>query len=236
MTSLLKRSFEGQGYCQSDFEDAAIAIVWLESHGLNGLEICSSQRVARTKVEVNLTADEQNATVVDLKKQSIAFFGRSIVDLACAGALAERVDRLAIQNCCDQSAILPSLCNIGARGLHALAYWNDDNFLCVARIVADQRIPSIRYLTPVATEKGADPDLNLVCSKGVQNIDSLETSLTGDDNGGVRYISSTDFANQFDAVINSGIEVNDELMSTLVAYADTILVESTEQSRLGAGE
>jgi hypothetical protein len=38
LSSLLKRSFEGLGFNQGDYEDTASAALWLECHGLGGLD------------------------------------------------------------------------------------------------------------------------------------------------------------------------------------------------------
>lgn len=236
LTSLLKRCLEGRGYTQSDFEDAATAIAWLESHGMNGLDLVSSQWIPDNDSPVSIVTGESCTSKLKLNTNNVAFCGRMIVDLACSHATDFGIGQLEVHHCVGRRAIMASLANCSARGLNAIAYWSDGDNLYVASITAAQPAPELRHLSR-EIGIGTNPEhLYIVCSSESQVTTSLSNTLLRNDSLADKFTSSVDFAARYDAALNSGIHVDDTVATELARDASAVLVESTEQSRMGAGE
>ncbi|MGI9232551.1 MAG: DUF3726 domain-containing protein [Woeseiaceae bacterium] len=241
LSSLLKRSFEGMGFCQGDYEDAAAAVVWLEAHGMNGLESIAStlsRRTTDTGIGVELVADEPGAQVLDANDSNIAFCGRIAVDLACADAATKGSGRIEIRRCHGRRAILPSLNMCAARGLHAIAYWYDRDSLHTASITSQQPAPSYRRSRQRQDNDSRFAALFVVCSSSRQTIDAVAEELAGNSTANMESteVSSADIRERYDTAVRDGLKVDSALFRTLTAAADAVLVEATERSRLGAGE
>lgn len=236
LTSLLKRSLEGLAYCQSDFEDAANAIAWLESHGLKGLEIEILPARSAHGAETSATASESGESIAVFANNNVAFCGRMAVELACSIAAKDDFAEIEIQHCRERRAILSSLPVCAARGLHAITHWRDNNYLYIASINAFRKTPDIRYL-PNSLDHTSDLNrLLFACASDAQVINSLSNELLSNSDCIDRHDSSESLKARYEDAITGGIYVDDEVVNTLNGYAENILVEATEQSRQGAGE
>jgi hypothetical protein len=240
LSSLLKRSFEGLGYCQADYEDAAAAVVWLEAHGLKGLETIASipERAVRLDTSIDISTDESESLVLDAQGGNVVFCGRMAVDLACAKATSEGSGRVELRECHGREAILPSLPLCSARGLNAVACWSDKNGLTVSSIKAPQRAPELRCLRRGANDKTEDTALVVVCSKDPEEIDAIASKFIGTDceTRTSAKIASGDMLKCYDQTIRNGLLVDMSFVRRLMTAAEAVLVEASERSRLGAGE
>ncbi len=241
LSSLLKRSFEGLGYCQGDYEDAAAAVVWLESRGMNGLDIIAStwpRLKSGVGIEVSFIADETGAEVLNANDSSVALCGRMVTDLVCAATVDKGYARIELLNCHGRRSILPSLAVCASRGLHAIAHWNDRNNLYLSSINAHESTPDLWRIPRQADDLSPATSLAIVCSDSWQPIETLATSLAGDHSGTrmESWLISNDMQVRYDSTIRHGLRIDPDLIRRLTTAADTVLVEATEQSRLGAGE
>jgi hypothetical protein len=240
LTSLLRRAFEALGYCQGDYEDAARAIIWLESRGMQGLELAMRdwQRLSKAGRALDVTAAGNDVLVVDAHDSSILTCGRSVVDLAAATLEQKARCRMEIRQCYSRTAIVPSLESCARRGAGAVAYWRDGNYQHVAKIDAQCTHPEYRSMQ-IKPENTASPTmLNLACDKEPQEIDAILTELAEGAAPATPdcHVSPPELDTRYQAAIRQGLAVNRDLADRLAAIAEAVLVTATEQSRRGAGE
>ncbi|MGI9237523.1 MAG: DUF3726 domain-containing protein [Woeseiaceae bacterium] len=240
LSSLLKRSFEGSGYCQGDYEDAAAAVVWLEAHGMKGLEAMVPTWSRSTDAETGLEhiADTSGAKVLDAQDGNVVFCGRMLVDLACARAATGGSGRIELRRCHGRMAILASLGMCATRGLHGIAHWSDKDNMHIASIHAGQPRPDYRRLQRRPQDRSRSGTLLVVCSRGRETIKAIAEELAGSgkENVETTEVSSSDMQVRYDTAVRHGLRVDPALIRTLTAAADSVLVEASERSRLGAGE
>ena len=240
LSSLLKRTFEGLGFCQGDYEDAAAAIVWLESRGMHGIEALKSAwpRLARSAgTAVELNASDADTQVVNARGNSALTCGQPAVELAVAHALINDIGKVELQHCHEPHAILPSLCICATRGLNAIAYWQDDE-MHVAMIVADQVSPDYYQLDGRAADNSAAETVTIACSLDGECIGQIASDLVGDDISrlAAKHVSANALDTKYQRSLERGIPIDENLASILGNAAAAVLVEATEQSRHGAGE
>lgn len=240
LSSLLKRSFEGLGYCQADYEDGAAAIVWLEAHGMKGLETIASitEHTPDPANRIDIGAEEADGLVLDAKGSNVAFCGRMAVDLACANVSAASSGRVELRHCHGRKAILPSLSLCAARGFNAIARWSDEDCLYVSPIKAQQRAPDFFCVQRMSDDNACNTSLVVVCSKNPQDIEAIKARFLGGDSDerSSTKITSSDMQERYNESLRNGLNVDKQFVKKLTAAADAVLVEATEQSRLGAGE
>lgn len=240
LTSLLKRAFEALGFCQGDYEDAARAIVWLESRGMHGLELAMRdwQRLSKAGDALEVTASENDVLVLDAHAGSVLTCGRSVVDLATATLEQKGRCRTEIRQCYSRIAIVPALQSFARLGASAIAYWQDHNHLHVAKIDAQRTHPEYRSMQKKPDNAESATTLNLECHRKPQEIDAILLKLAANDTQ-VRSdsdLSSADLDARYQAAVRQGIAVNRDLIGKLATIAEAVLVTATERSRRGAGE
>jgi LDH2 family malate/lactate/ureidoglycolate dehydrogenase len=241
LSSLLKRSIEGLGYQQGEYEDAAAAVVWLEARGMNGIEMIAS---AWPRLEngsgnrIELTKNTDHVATLDASDCSVAFCGRVAADLAFAATEESNISRIEIRHCHDCIAIFPSLDFCATHGLYAIAHWYKDGLLHIG--VTQPQQPGCDYCcieTP--DDDAAQPErLTVSFSRDGKKILAMAFELAGGDSqykSGIK-VHSSDMQAHYNRAITNGMTVNADTVNMLTAAADRVLVEATEQSRLGAGE
>lgn len=240
LTSLLKRAFEALGFCQGDYEDAARAIVWLESRGMHGLELAMRdwQRLSKAGDALEVTASENDVLVLDAHDGSVLTCGRSVVDLATATLEQKGRCGMEIRQCYSRMAIVPSLESFARLGASAMAYWQDHNHLHIVKIDAQLTHPEYRRMPGAPDNTASATMLNLACHREPQEIDAILMELVEGDAQAMTdcHVSSAEMGTRYQAAIRQGLAVDRDITDRLNAIAEAILVAATEQSRRGAGE
>jgi len=240
LTSLLKRAFEALGFCQGDYEDAARAIVWLESRGMHGLELAMRdwQRLSKAGDALEVTASENDVLVLDAHDGSVLTCGRSVVDLATATLEHKGRCGMEIRQCYSRMAIVPSLESFARLGASAIAYWQDHNHLHIVKIDAQLTHPEYRRMPGAPDNTASATMLKLVCHKEPQEIDAISIELAQGDTQATPdgQVSSAEMGAHYQAAIQNGLAINREFADRLSVIAEAVLVSATEQSRRGAGE
>lgn len=241
LSSLLKRSFEGLGYQQGEYEDAATAAVWLEARGMKGIDMITtswSRCETGARNQIKLTDSAPAQATLDANDRSVAFCGRVAADLAIAAAADAAVGETHIQRCHDCEAILPSLEHCANQGLHAVAHWVDENSVHIG-IANPERSGCDYCCVPRSPDSLAAPEkLTISCSGDGERILALVFELAGGDTAyqkGMK-IRWTDMQKAYETTIANGMTVNSYAVRMLTEAADLVLVEATEQSRRGAGD
>ncbi|NNC76853.1 MAG: DUF3726 domain-containing protein [Woeseiaceae bacterium] len=240
LSALLKRSFEGLGYCHAEYEDAAASVLWLEAHGLPGFETVARawpRLSAGTGTEIQITNRNEPATIVDGGGASLFTAGRALAEFA-VGARPVDDARLECRHVCDRLAILSSMKVFSDNGSAALAYWQDEQSLHMAIIEAGQPCPDYRIKSTKDCDKRRLDALYLVHSKNRECIhdESSALLLKTTEQSAARHMAGSEMSEYRRNRLLNGIEIDSSLRQALIASAERVLVESTEQSRRGAGE
>lgn len=240
LASLLKRSFEGIGYCQADYEDAAATIVWLESHGLDGFgltDLAWSRLPGYTTIHPTPHENEASVATIDCAGLSMLVCGRSVMEFAIAKA-GQGSNMVVCQNATDRRAIISSLPLGSASSLHVIAYWRNRTELHIATAEAGHPCPDYTIVAAASLETPPSNTIQVVASVDLSKIQRVVSDLQADA-GEVRVISQnspTMMLSCHRESLERGINVNSRLIARLSTAADRVLVESTDQSRRGAGE
>lgn len=240
LKAALRRCFESAGYFVGNYEDAANMVLWLEKHGLKGLE-----ELKRALPYIGLDADKPLSTVVyeDSTSAIIDSNGRSAlnciaasVDLAHAKALESGIATITVHNCHNRMFALKALTDCGRRGISVTAYWQNGSKTVkeyAAAIKAGERYPSFsEAATTLVTSPDEPQALTIVCSSRVDLAGSLQRSKG---NRNARYMSPELLAENKEYIIDNGIEIDEPLWAEINRLGAGILVENSERSRQGAG-
>lgn len=240
LKAALRRCFEATGYFVGNYEDAAAMILWLEAHGLNGLD-----ELQRALPHIDVDSDKPLSTVVyeDSTAAIIDSHGRSAlnciaaaVDLAHAKALESGIATVTVHNCHNRKFVLKALTDCGRRGISGAAYWQNGRRSVTehtAAIRAGDRFPSYsEAVTSLQTAPDEEQTLTIVCSSRVDLTSSLQQSRG---NRNSRRISPAELARNHELTLDQGIDIDDALWAEINRIGEGILVENTERSRQGAG-
>jgi len=232
----LKKAFEGLGFQPGDYHDAADMVVWLETHGFDGFD-----RLQAALAYLNTTApnhavlvqeDEHNA-VLDGEDSSILLCGSEAIDLLVAQVMQGSVAGLQLNNCYNRTFILQRLIKAAQRDLAFLAYWRQQDYCIKVTVSPRAKLPV--YQTFMLNEQ-FDPQMLRIFSG--TNVAQLEAeyaehlqmgAMIGD------YPMEMMKACYIDS-LDQGIEIDVTLWNTLDDLVSRVLVQSTEESRAGAGD
>lgn len=234
LKSLLCRVFEGIYGHQRDNDALADQIIWLECHGLKGVEACLEWLHT-----LNITPTPQ------YDRQSNGFyliqgFGACLLelndalgDLALARARLDGSACLQIESVVRPDLILPVVNRLEKTGLFALAYWWDHQAYRVA-FQGDGHLDLQIGHWPASETIAASSPLNLWATTSEDALRHEFYNKTQLDLATVE--ASSNIANGLDERIDSGFPIPRQAYATLCDLATAILVKASEQSRRGAGD
>ncbi len=207
---------------------------------MRGLELVEEhwQRLGKVAGGLEITAIDNDVMTLDARGSSMLARGRSIADLAMALLGQEGFGRLKVQQCYSRMAIVPALELCAQRGAGAVAYWADSKYQHIATIDTKCGTPDYRRMQTKPRHSASETSLDFACHEQQQQLESILAEFA---DGDVRsacacHVSAADMKTHYQAAIEHGLAVSDDLLATLSATAETILVAATEQSRRGAGE
>lgn len=244
LSGLCRRAFEGLGFTAGDHEDAADMVVWLEQHGLDGLE---ALRGGLDRVHDGANAalervfEDSSLAVIDAHDNSILCCGSLAADLVYTRARRKGLAVVKVHHCYNRKLMLGYLARCARRGMSMMAFWRNTQ-----APVAVEQVVSIRAYDDYPTlllYQVEDRDERLARNHSVTLIASphfaMLQSLHPDPEEAtlLQALDPEDFARQSRRVWDEGLEVDQALWRLLKGLADRTLVEETEQSRRrGAGE
>lgn len=246
LIELLKLVFESLGFDQGDYESASQLVVCAEMWGLDGLEALaealSGQGLQQHKA-VRLIEEGQGVAVIDGRGLSSLLCLRSAADLAYVKSLSVPVGQVAIVGCQQRILVLQHLVNLGHRGIACGASWwdgvdyNSLHLLDVVPVNSDAR-PSYRvYRFELGEVDAARAEqLFVYCSSSQQAVSDYQAQLLPALGKPIKKIEAAEMQANFEASLVAGILVEDALWSDLVELAAKMLVPTSIQSRLGAGD
>lgn len=240
LKAALRRCFEASGYFVGNYEDAATMILWLEKHGLHGLNELTNAidyvAADRDKPLSKVIYEDSTSATIDAHGRSALNCVAAAVDLAQAKALESGIATITVHNCHNRMFILKALTDCGRRGISAAAYWqngSDEITEHTAAIRSGQRYPSYSEAVTSLTSSSADARedkqaLTIICSSRVDLTSSLQSKEQ-------HYISPQQIAENKAQTVEFGIEITEQLWDQINQLGTGILVENTERSRLDAG-
>ncbi|MFK8019327.1 MAG: DUF3726 domain-containing protein [Pseudomonadales bacterium] len=257
LSSLVKRSMEGLGYNKGQWEDAARVVVWLEQRGLAGLTILneSLSRLNKTPSDLPvLKYREQFDGSMDIIDCNL--FGRSLLVWSppiCDYALSQvHTAALALElvGVDHPACLLEALSSSAEYGIGAAVLWDElsgQNHVgrCCVFAAADvgdtlgeeSAIVYRRYLTtqPSTQRQSATATILLDrdASRLIANVESCVERLQFD--AVISEVTHCQLQASQRASLVDGIELDNQLFSSLNDLAKNVLVVASERSRMGAG-
>lgn len=244
LTGLCRRAFEGLGFPPGDHDDAADMVVWLEQHGLGGVEALRrglgwlGSRPDRVMARV---FDDSSIAVIDGAGNSVMLCGSLAADLVYAKARRKGLAVVKIQDCHNRRLMLGYLARCARRGMSLMAYWRDsEDPVVIEQVVSirafDDYPTLLRYQIDDRNDTLArNRSVTLIASPHFALLQSLhpdpeEATL-------LQIVTPEEFERQSLTVWEQGLEVEDDVWWRLKELASRTLVESSEASREhGAGE
>ncbi|AUT46194.1 DUF3726 domain-containing protein [Achromobacter sp. AONIH1] len=234
LAALLKRVFEGLGYPQGQYEDAAAMAGWLPLHGEDGLDALAWQAdPALPATELSVPAPGR--LVARCHGRSALDALPSLLDLACLRASRQGRIQLEILDCRDRKCVLKLLADCARKGCWAQARWDDGDAPAhrhTAWIESGADYPS--YQTAALPERGAaESPRSLTLTLDIEPLPA--PALEADAARIARRVTPADYAQAGRRALEHGTEVSPTLWQRLNRLAEAVLVENSEQSRSGAG-
>ncbi|MFT4636671.1 MAG: LDH2 family malate/lactate/ureidoglycolate dehydrogenase [Arenicella sp.] len=225
LNRLIKQAFEGSGLAQGVYQAAATSIVWAETHGFLGLDIfeTSLKKADIFDLELSLSeASDSNAQHMKVTS-SAAFWGRAAAELCIAKAVDKGEFELTIEGGYDHVFMLNRLSRAADKNLYASLTWSEGGRLI--HVTAEAGRCCVDYCEfPI--------ELNQVGAKFKVSRNQLEPKRLEPQTR----IPPSEIKKRYSRSLDQGIEMSSSLWNTLTDLASNVLVQSTEQSRSGAGD
>jgi len=242
MKSALRRCFEACGYFVGNYEDAANMVLWLEKHGLNGLlELKAAMPYINSDSGKPLSTviyEDSSSAIIDSQGRSALNCVAAAVDLAHAKALESGIATITVRNCHNRKFVLKAITDCGRRGISAVAYWQNGSSSIsehTAAIKAGERYPAYSEATTALAPNPDDDEhqsLTIICSSRIDLSSSLQHSKG---NRHAQSVDSRQIELNKEHAVDMGFDVDEALWNEINEVGNRVLVESSEQSRMGAG-
>ena len=247
LLSLFKQAFEGCGFDGSACESAADLVVWSQMHGQPGFDVIAAKLAnlsAMQRPDIQFLVDRNHEIEIDVGGASTLLCAELVSDVVVARAKVSGYCAAAILNCHERPLIVRQLVQNRGRGLHGLACWRDSLDPALMRAA---RVQPGRCCPEILSVLGADNDCASNKLPPAQALVLVYSSTAGPLNG---YVSDHcpwlageirerttpgSIGACYQQAISDGIEISDELWQSLLLLASNMLVESSEESRRGAG-
>ena len=241
--ALLNRACESHYGHQYDYEDLAYIIHWLELHNFEGitnfLNIINSAP-QKSDLSIDLIKNHEQRIVFNNKGHSILHVVSGVADMAFAKCHQEGLCHTSIKDVMYPITILPSMIKFSQNGWYAIAWWTEPekDLAQVASISPDQKYPDYKEIKTKKILSNNKSNLDLICSKNEINLPESFSKTHENNNSykNTRKISANNFEESYTDKIINGLNIDTKNYQKLSQIADQILVEASEQSRLGAGE
>jgi LDH2 family malate/lactate/ureidoglycolate dehydrogenase len=245
LTALLKQVFEGLGFHCGEHEKAADMTTWLAMVGLGGLQELSRAMpylIDSPAPQLQLLSESDNHAEFDGGGGSTLNFADMATGLACVKALDTQMSCVTVHNCHNRKLLCKILADCGNTGMHCLAYWRNGSTAITEHMfslrAADHSPGQVCYLqnavreqTLIANEKRQS--LFIHCSRNWHTLEAYQTAIIA---SGAEPVSETDDMEiHYNRALDKGIAMDEDLWRQLQTLSHSVLVESSEQSRQGAG-
>lgn len=237
LTGVCRRAFEGLGFASGDHEDAADMVVWLEQHGLGGVEALRrglDYLVDNSLARMRRQYDDPSLAVIDVAGNSILVCGSLGADLAYTKARHKGLAVVKLQNCHNRRLMLGYLARCARRGMNMLAFWRESHQPKVVEQVVSMRaweeFPTLLlYQIEDRDERlTRNHSVTLICSPHFALLQTLHPDP--EEAALLQALGPDDFELESRAVWEQGMDVDDAIWSRLKELAARTLVESTDRA------
>lgn len=237
LTGLCRRAFEGLGFASGDHEDAAEMVVWLEQHGLGGVEALrkgldylADNNLARMQRRY----DDASLSVIDVAGNSSLVCGSLGADLAYTKARRKGLAVVKLQNCHNRRLMLGYLARCARRGMNMLVFWRESHMPAVVEQVVSMRaweeFPTLLLyqIDDEDTTHERNHSVTLICCPHFALLQTLhpdpeEATL-------LEALGPHDFKDKSREVWECGLDVDESIWTRLKELAARTLVESTDRA------
>jgi len=244
LTGLCQKAFAGLGFHAGDHEDAADMVVWLEQHGLGGVDNLRrglDYLAKRDTAAIQRAFEDSSVGVIDAAGNSVLVCGSLVADLAYAKARRKGLAVVKLRDCHNRILMLGYLARCARRGMNLMAFWrNSEDPVVVEQVVSIRAYEEYPTLLLYQVE---DPDDTYTRNRSVTLLASPHFSMLQalypdpEEATLLQVLGPEDFERQSRRVLEQGMEVDDDLWQRLKDLSALNLVESSETSRQrGAGE
>ena len=221
-----------------DYEDTAKLILWLELHGLRGIQALLGTPFEGC-VPPNLLSEDP--FILDAGNANLLFCASVATDLAIAHAKnpdsIQSCSQVSIKNVAMPIAIVPCVARCAARNLATAAFWFDEASSALHLVQAKSGDCYPNYAIGAIDAMAAPKNqVELLCSCDEPMLSKRLSSLIDLESSFAPVLSNSGLRANFKASRDTGIEIDDQHYRALNDIADRILVEDSEESRRGAGE
>ena len=239
LIAVLRQAFEGLGFFQGDFENAADMVVWSEMHGLQGLaELEQLLTAIDQRSKVAITSNPATTSEWDVAGAS----SFECADLAIGMLKAKQSEKervmLRLVDCQYPTFIGKSLVDCRTNDFFIAALWRQSTNPDLLHLYSQKpghmlpvylELNMVSSLTYAAVELMPGELFLIGASKVVDLLPELTQESV------VRQIQPQEMRASYDQALQQGIEIETSLWRLLLRLGERVLVEATEQSRLGAG-
>ena len=234
---MLKQAFEGCGLDQGAYESAADIVLWSQANGFGGFDCLDDalQQCMRTpNTQLTIQHDEAQSCRVDVAGESILLCAALLSDLVSAKALESDFCMCYVSNVRDPILLAKPLVDARRQGLYGMAYWIRDNNVHVLKSAAEDCVDYLLY--PSAQVPGCEVGrLTLVYATEQSRMEQYQSDHWNSFENGSVSLTASQVKHHRENTLNHGLAITSSLWHTLNQVAANVLVESTEQSRMGAG-
>lgn len=248
MTSLLKQVFEALGFHVGEHESAAEMLVWAQMHGLRGfpeLQQALPRLVDQDRPPpLELISEEDDRVVLDACGGSVLNCADVVMGLACARALSNDLCCVVVHNCHDRKLIIKAVTDCSRGGMCSMAYWRAESSPDTAHLIwleADVGVDGLPNYTAgephvkCTIDTSESQSLFFLCSRDAQSWAQRRSSILSDDPEPLTIADPEKMGAHYQKAISDGLSIDEDLWRRLQLLARRVLVESSEQSRHGAG-
>ena len=247
LTALLKQVFEGLGFACGEHENAANMIVWAQMSGLDGLSELARglpYLVAQPHIPLQCVADDEAHAVLDAGGSSGLNCADVAINLAYVKALASGSSSVTVLNCHNRKLLGKAIMDCGDRAMACMMYWSDasDPTLKHTLSIAPHSTTGVlpRYtLNRVKQQSNVgqlhQQSLFIHCSSQWQQLEELLSSVLYPRQEELNVIEPETMRDNYRCALSHGLTMEKDLWQRLQELAQIVLVESSEQSRMGAG-
>ena len=225
---------------KNDFEETASTILWLETYDFPGIDMFLNhldQHSEYNYLQPKIIDSEKASLIIDGKHESHIFNAHLISDIVCTLFKQDENDGLAIINSKNPEALVPKLIESRLFKNYLSINWMDENYLSYlfyrnengSNIIAYETEPKLKekYVNTVVINNKNDHKNNENEIFKLNDLNKLKI---------INRIQPEHFRSIKQQKLMDGFYMENIKLNKLSSIANNVLVESSEKSRLGAGE
>ena len=225
---------------KNDFEETASTILWLETYDFFGIEMFLNYLDKHSEYNYSqpkIIDSEKASLIIDVKHESHIFNAHLISDIVCTLIKENENDRLTIINSKNPEALVPKLIESKVFKNYLSINWMDENYLSHLFYRNENNSNLITYKTD---SELSEKYVNTVVINNKNDHKNNENEILRlNDLNKLKIINRIQpeyFQSLKRQKLMDGFYMENTKLNELSSIANNVLVESSEKSRLGAGE